>query len=132
MATLIVTYNYDSLNLPNSVPIDSNFLDPPPQDLPECPVCFYPKKLTKLMCNHEFCDSCIQKWKVKCNKNPTCPICRTRMLRDPSSLIKKAEPLPPLPASVESRSRSNSLTRNNFIFTFSSSFRTFFRSNSNS
>ncbi len=131
MGTLIVTYNSESLNLPNSVPFDYNSMDPPPPDLPECPICFYPKKLTKLMCNHEFCDSCIKNWRLKCNKNPTCPMCRTRMLRDPASLIKKAEPLPHLPVLVESRSRSNSLTRNNLMFIFSSSFRTLFRSNSN-
>jgi len=46
----------------------------------ECSVCYDDIKNTcKLICGHSFCMSCIKKWYLKSEDQPTCPMCRKRL-----------------------------------------------------
>jgi len=48
---------------------------------PQCSVCFGTmngqRAVRKLDCNHEFHTRCLDRWKLTCTGDPTCPMCRT-------------------------------------------------------
>ena len=65
------------------------------QQIPkDCPICYEtmtrPKTITT-NCNHEFCDTCIKSYLECCGKEPTCPMCRERIveLKTPTKKTKQ-------------------------------------------
>lgn len=65
------------------------------QQIPkDCPICYEtmtrPKTITT-NCNHEYCDTCIKSYLECCGKEPTCPMCRERIveLKTPTKKTKQ-------------------------------------------
>ena len=76
IANLIFDCRYDLLLLPKNFDCEQKMrlsnLDN--QELPECPICLGTNSAdTKLICNHNFCKTCLESWLII---NSTCPLCR--------------------------------------------------------